>query len=82
MPFGWHLVDRPREWPGVHTVRALLEGEILEGLWFDRTKEYLPVVDESLKSLLLGGAGSGGVSGWSVRARTPEVGIGNSGWIW
>ncbi len=35
------LVDRPREWPGVHTVRALLEGEVLEGLWFDRTKEYL-----------------------------------------
>jgi putative transposase len=35
------LVDRPREWPGVQTVRALLEGEVLEGLWFDRTKEYL-----------------------------------------
>ncbi len=35
------LVDRPRNWPGVHTVRALLEGEVLEGLWFDRTQEYL-----------------------------------------
>jgi hypothetical protein len=35
------LVDRPRDWPGVHAVRALLEGEVLEGLWFDRTKEYL-----------------------------------------
>ena len=35
------LVDRPRDWPGVHCVRALLEGEILEGLWFDRTQEYL-----------------------------------------
>lgn len=35
------LVDRPRDWPGVHAVRALLDGEILEGLWFDRTKEYL-----------------------------------------
>jgi hypothetical protein len=35
------LVDRPRDWPGVHAVRALLEGEILEGLWFDRTQEYL-----------------------------------------
>ena len=34
------LVDRPRDWPGVHCVRALLEGEILEGLWFDRTQEY------------------------------------------
>src|SRR5437763_5302540 len=35
------LVDRPRDWPGVHAVRALLEGEALEGLWFDRTQEYL-----------------------------------------
>src|SRR3954465_2260017 len=34
------LVDRPRDWPGVHCVRALLEGEVLEGLWFDRTQEY------------------------------------------
>jgi hypothetical protein len=29
-----------RDWPGVYAVRALLEGEVLEGLWFDRTKEY------------------------------------------
>jgi putative transposase len=35
------LVERPQDWPGVHTVRALLYGEALEGLWFDRTKEYL-----------------------------------------
>ena len=35
------LVERPRDWPGVHCVRALLEGEALEGLWFDRTQEYL-----------------------------------------
>jgi hypothetical protein len=35
------LVDRPQDWPGAHAVRALLEGEILEGLWFDRTQEYL-----------------------------------------
>jgi REP element-mobilizing transposase RayT len=35
------LVERPRDWPGVHCVRALLEGEVLEGLWFDRTQEYL-----------------------------------------
>jgi hypothetical protein len=34
------LVERPRDWPGVHAVRALLEGEVLEGLWFDRTREY------------------------------------------
>jgi hypothetical protein len=25
----------------VHAVRALLDGEVLEGLWFDRTQEYL-----------------------------------------
>jgi REP element-mobilizing transposase RayT len=35
------LVERPRDWPGVHAVQALLEGEALEGLWFDRTQEYL-----------------------------------------
>ena len=35
------LVERPRDWPGVHAVRALLEDEVLEGLWFDRTQEYL-----------------------------------------
>jgi putative transposase len=35
------LVERPRDWPGVHAVRALLEGQVLEGLWFDRTQEYL-----------------------------------------
>jgi hypothetical protein len=34
------LVERPQDWPGVHAVRALLEGEVLEGLWFDRTQEY------------------------------------------
>ena len=28
------------EWPGVHAARALMEGKPLEGLWFDRTKEY------------------------------------------
>jgi len=34
------LVERLRDWPGVHAVRALLDGEVLEGQWFDRTKEY------------------------------------------
>jgi hypothetical protein len=34
------LVERPQDWPGVHAVRALVEGEALEGLWFDRTQEY------------------------------------------
>ena len=35
------LVEGPRDWPGVHAVRGLLDGEVLEGLWFDRTQEYL-----------------------------------------
>ena len=34
------LVPKLRDWPGVHAVRALLDGEDLEGLWFDRTQEY------------------------------------------
>jgi len=34
------LVEKAREWPGVHAVRALLDDEPLEGLWFDRTQEY------------------------------------------
>ncbi len=33
------LVERPRDWPGVHGVQALTEGKVLEGLWFDRTQE-------------------------------------------
>jgi REP element-mobilizing transposase RayT len=35
------LVARPQDWPGAHAVRALLGEETLEGLWFDRTQEYL-----------------------------------------
>jgi REP element-mobilizing transposase RayT len=34
------LVASPREWPGLHCVRALVEGETVEGYWFDRTQEY------------------------------------------
>jgi hypothetical protein len=34
------LVARPRDWPGAHCVRALVEGKTLRGLWFDRTREY------------------------------------------
>jgi len=34
------LVDTPGEWPGVQCVAALLEGEPLTGLWFDRSLEY------------------------------------------
>jgi hypothetical protein len=35
-----NLVERLRDWPGVSAVRALLDGEVLEGRWFDRTQEY------------------------------------------
>ena len=34
------LVERPQDWPGAHSVNALLTGEPLEGIWFDRTQEY------------------------------------------
>ena len=35
-----HLVDRPDQWPGVNSVRALVEGEVLVGHWYDRTREH------------------------------------------
>ena len=34
------LVDRPSEWPGIHSVEALVEGKPLVGHWYNRTKEY------------------------------------------
>jgi hypothetical protein len=34
------LVERTREWLGVHSVRALLDDEPLVGYWFDRTQEF------------------------------------------
>ncbi len=34
------LVDRPQDWPGVHCVNALLDGEPMTGHWFDRSREY------------------------------------------
>ncbi|MEA2599351.1 MAG: REP-associated tyrosine transposase, partial [Acidobacteriota bacterium] len=34
------LVEEVREWPGVHSAAALIEGTTLEGHWFDRTREY------------------------------------------
>ena len=34
------LVGDPREWPGVHAIRPLLDGEPTQGIWFDRTQEY------------------------------------------
>lgn len=34
------LVPSPLEWPGAHSAQSLLDGSILSGLWFDRTREY------------------------------------------
>ncbi len=34
------LVAHARDWPGVHSVREILAGEPIRGLWFDRTQEY------------------------------------------
>lgn len=35
------LVSSPLEWPGAHCAQALIDGSILRGLWFDRTREYV-----------------------------------------
>ena len=32
------LVERPRDWPGVHTIDALCRGEHLEGIWTDHDR--------------------------------------------
>jgi REP element-mobilizing transposase RayT len=34
------LVEEVREWPGVHSAAALIDGTPLAGHWFDRTREY------------------------------------------
>jgi REP element-mobilizing transposase RayT len=34
------LVRSPREWPGASGMEALLRGEKIRGLWFDRSAEY------------------------------------------
>ena len=34
------LVDRPGDWPGVHSVESLLGGEPLLGHWYNRSREY------------------------------------------
>jgi REP element-mobilizing transposase RayT len=36
-----NLVSRVGEWPGVHVAPALLAGTALEGVWINRTAEYL-----------------------------------------
>jgi hypothetical protein len=35
-----NLVERAIDWPGVHSVRAILEGKPLAGYWFNRKQEY------------------------------------------
>ena len=35
------LVGRLRDWPGAHCVEALVSGRLLQGSWFNRTKECL-----------------------------------------
>ena len=35
-----NLVERVRQWPGVHSAGALIDGTPLTGHWFDRTKEF------------------------------------------
>lgn len=32
------LVERVRDWPGIHCARALLDGEALRGTWYDRSR--------------------------------------------
>lgn len=34
------LVGSPLEWPGVNCARALVEGEPLTGVWYDRTRQF------------------------------------------
>jgi hypothetical protein len=36
-----NLVARLREWPGLHCVRQIVDGEPLAGTWFDRTQEHV-----------------------------------------
>jgi hypothetical protein len=35
-----NLVARPRDWPGIQSIGALLEGAPLTGHWIDHTREY------------------------------------------
>src|SRR4051794_16462002 len=35
-----NLVERVRDWPGVHSAAAPIDGTPLTGTWFDRTREY------------------------------------------
>lgn len=33
------LVSSPVQWPGLHCAEALMKGEAIEGVWYDRTRE-------------------------------------------
>lgn len=46
------LVARPRDWPGAHCVDALTKGDPLDGLWFNRTREYAARVQGKMNSRL------------------------------
>lgn len=35
-----NLVMSPAEWPGVHSVDALVSGALLQGIWYDRSRAY------------------------------------------
>lgn len=35
-----NLVERCRDWPGVHSTGALVDGDELEGVWYDRSGFY------------------------------------------
>src|SRR6266849_4970697 len=35
-----NLVEKVRQWPGVHSAGALIDGTPLTGHWFDRTQEF------------------------------------------
>ncbi len=35
-----NLVARLRDWPGVHSASAMIEGRPMEGVWYDRTALY------------------------------------------
>jgi len=35
-----NLVGELRDWPGLHCIRQIVDGEPLTGTWYDRTQEY------------------------------------------
>jgi len=35
------LMARPKDWPGTHCARALLEGVTLQGCWFDLSDPFV-----------------------------------------